>query len=61
MSSYKVLVKNGIAEHYFESLKNFNVILFKKTFLVYWRKMSKKVLSRRLKYLVHLLKRIEAK
>jgi hypothetical protein len=45
MSSYKVLVKNGIAEHYFESLKNFNVILFKKIFLVYWRKMSKKVLS----------------
>ena len=61
MSSYKLLMKKRMGGHYFESLKNLNVILLNKISLVYWKKMSKKVLSRRLKYLVHLLKRIEAK
>ena len=61
MSSFKFLVKKRIAEHYFESKKNLNLILFEKTFLVNEKKMFKKVWSCRLKYRMHLLKQIQAK
>ena len=46
MSSYKLLVKKRVAEHYFESLKNLNVILLKKTYLFLLQKsISESVIS----------------